>query len=123
MTDPGRDVLVFVEPHGAERYRLAMYRLPGYRAVMARNGQVVRGAVGGREHPAAGGREVTVVPGGRAVLVVEPVDAELAGLQAAGQARRLELAGGRAVRAVGPGVEIYGLRIVEGAMAQPGAGP
>lgn len=113
VADPGRDVLVFVEPHGAERYRLAMYRLPRYRAVMARNGQVVRGAVGGREHPVAGGREVEVAPGGRAVLVIDPGDAELAVLQAAGTARRLELAAGRMVWAVDPGVEVYGLRVVE----------
>jgi hypothetical protein len=119
ITDPSRDVLVFVEPYGAERYRLAMYRLPGHRAVMARNGQVVRGAVGGRENPVPGGREVAVAPGGRAVLVLDPGGAELAALQAAGTARRLELAGGRAVWAVGPGAELYGLRVVERPEDQP----
>jgi Protein of unknown function (DUF2723) len=119
VTDPRRDVLVFVEPYGAERYRLAMYRLPGYRAVIARNGQVVRAAVGGREHPVPGVREVPVAPGGRAVLVVDPATAELAALQAAGTARRLELTGGRTVWAVGPGTEIYGLRVVERPEEQP----
>jgi hypothetical protein len=119
VTEPGRDVLVFVEPYGAERYRLAMYRLPAYRAVMAREGQVIRGAAGGREHPVPGGRDVPVAPGGRAVLVVDPADAELAALQAAGTARRLELAGGRAVWAVGPGTEIYGLRVTERPEEQP----
>lgn len=64
-----------------------------------------------------------MAPGGRAVLVVDPVDAELAALQAAGAARRLELAGGRAVWAVGPGVELYGFGIVERARAQPGERP
>src|SRR5829696_3173209 len=119
VTDPGRDVLVFVEPFGAERYRLAMYRLPRYRAVMAREGQVVRGAFGGREHPVAAGRHVQVAPGGRVVLVVDPADAELAALQADGTARRLQLATGRPVWAVGPGVEVYGLRVVERPEVRP----
>jgi hypothetical protein len=119
VTDPARDVLVFVEPYGAERYRLAMYRLPGYRTVMARNGQVVRGASGGREQPVTGGRQVAVAPGGRAVLVVDSAHGELGALQAAGRARRLELATGRAVWAVGPGVEVYGLRVVEQPRGRP----
>jgi len=111
--DPTRDVLVYVTGDGNYRYRIAGYQLPEFTLHLVLNGTDIDQARRGR-HTTHLGPEISVPPGGRAVLVIDALRPELIQLMDEGQLESVPLSTGPVVYALKPGNTAFGIRFVSG---------
>jgi hypothetical protein len=111
--DPASEVLVFDLSHSPGNYRYATYALPEYRMYLVGGGINWRSAWQ-RQQRFTAGHQITVPPGGDAVLTMDEPTSDVNTLIAAHQARPLDVPGGPILIRVRPGATLFGLPVVEG---------
>ena len=119
--DPTTDELVYVYMNGGHRFRHAMLTLPQFRMHQLQ--------LGFHEYSARDRRwwherdhVLELRPGSRAVLVVDEPRAEVEAMVASGTAQAVQLDTGPTVFVVPPGVQVFGVPVVE-ALPGPAQAP
>lgn len=121
--DPSRDVLVFVQGNGFERFRPLSVLLPQYASHLVAGGGDAMSTYRGRAWFDEDAR-IEVPPGGRAVVVLARDDTGLIDPGPAGGAERIPVAGGILARSVEPGGAVAGVPVVADPRAlRPKTGP